>query len=297
MARRRSCWIQGSPPSLRIKALLRTGTNLSNYQYWVGGDRPTPFGPLPTVTTTAEEVIPRSIVSTGPGINDWVVCYHGGNFPSNESQDGINLAFADSTGIIKTRSVPFPSGTLPGLNSRSQGNFAWHFYTANSGSPDPSAIVYRWTSLAAEEATPRTGEAANPAIGFILPDVFLSESGGNSFNTYAVASPALDIAVAYTSGGGAFQRIYAPDGSFVTISPSITNLPTILAPNPVGLVGRSLYLVSSLGDGTSQATTEVLSRTLTTWTFALDGTYIAEATTTEYQSNSGYTRLDSSYHP
>ena len=283
----------------QIKALLRSGP-FGSYQFWVGGDRAEPFGPLPVVSTTAVELFPRTIISTGPGPDDWVVCYANSGGVGNNN--GINVAFATVAGIVKTRSIPqqSPNGFMV---THSAGNFATHFTDATGNSGNGTGRVYYWNTPDAQEVAPITGVAESGAtVGFALPGIFAGLLAASSLtNLWQTIVHETDFSYAfrYRLETPSNQRLYASDGSSVAISPAINF--GFFGPNARHFSLKDLILYRHLavqfGD-TGQPANGTISVATDRWQLYPDGTWEAlDPITLGYVSSSAYTRMGASYHP
>lgn len=276
-----------------FKSLLQTGTEGTGFQYWVGGDRAVPFGPLPTPTTSNTQLRPATIQATGPGLDDWVVCYSVINTGAGFN-GGPNLAFADATGVIGTREIFPPAGPLPFLVVTSKGNFASY----RVGTDDEDDVVQGWSTPTDQETETIPVDFLSIS-NFILPDVFISLYGtaqGISLSDFSAIDPTLSHAINQRTTA---PILYSATAAPVTLSPAIPGLsPTANRTALVSLVlhqadGEQLsaaFLENELG-GT---TTVDVSR----WQIAEDGTWAAlDPVQGQYREAAGYVRLDFSFYP
>lgn len=269
-----------------FKSLLRTGF-VGNFQYWVGGDRAAPFGPLPTLTTSNEFVEPRTIMATGPGLDDWVVCYHS-VVSQGQNLGGPNLAFANSTGIIKTRVITFPAGPNPFLVVTSKGNFASY----RVGTDDQDDIEQGWSSLLANESG-RVGVEFGSISNFVLPDAFVSLYGVSqqeNLSTFTAIDPTLSHAL-HRRNSGSDPRLYIGSSSSVVLSPSFTPF------QPSRFFALINLVLHQSGTFTEDEIGGAFPVAVDRWQIAEDGTWATmDAVTGRYTSASGYNRVDLSFH-
>ena len=289
-------WVWYGGGKGEIKALLRSGP--FPYEFWVGGDRAVPFGPLPVLSTTAVDVFPRSIVSTGPGPDDWVVCYANSGGVGNN--DGVNVAFATVDGIVKTREIPqqSPSGFMV---THSAGNFATH-RTDRLGNPSSgTGRIYYWNTPDAQESAPITGQAIEgQTIGFALPDVFGGLLSANSLtNLWQVVIHDPDFSYAFHQRDNGTQQLFSAGGGAVEITPSIPLTSSDLQSTHFSLSGLILYrhLPVLFGTG-NQPDDGTININTDRWQLYPDGTWEAlDPISLGYISSTAFTRLGASYHP
>lgn len=270
-----------------IRALLRTGSP-GSYQYWVGGDRPEPFGPLPAVPG----LTPQTIMATGPELDDWVVCY------ANDSVSD-QVAFVDALGVIKTRTVPQLVNPSAFMLTTSKGNFASHALWYNDIPLNDRR--FRWTSSAAED----TGSIASPGAelfaNFVLPDVF-----DPTFNIQSTRlglglslDPSFSHAFRSTNTTPKTQRLYFANGSSVALSTPIDAVNLFFQASAlIDLVLHTFAVPGLSNSQVLQESTASISGAMNRWQLYPDGTWEAlSASPVAYQSNAGYFRLDLSYYP
>ena len=300
MARRRFCWIQGGAVAEGFKALLRTG-DFPNYQFWVGGDRAVPFGPLPVVSTGNPEIWPRTIMAVGPGLDDWVVCYHNSG-GINNNNNGINVAFANATGIIFTRTVPSLAQPDPVMTTYSKGIFASH-QTSFLFAPNIDRRFRYTTAFGDVEPEPKQSSGVRPAFTLPQSAQFIEEAGAVAMNMarWGIINPTMDQTVTSQNTTPKTQFQFILDAATNTISPE---LPINFFFEGVVLVGSTLYRFSANADGngglradeTDQSIDDVIAVQTHQFQMGPGGTWedLGEIIL-NYQSNASYRRIDYSF--
>ena len=285
-------WVwYGGGESVRIKSLLRSG-DFGSFQFWVGGDRTVPFGPLPVLATSNNEIFPSSIMATGPGLNDWVVCYQ----PSlifEATIGGANLAFAGHTGIIATRQIMPPSGDTPGLQIGSKGLFASHFVTTGLGGESRQG----WTTTGAQESAEEIVPFSQ-INNFVLPNAFVSPWGGvrpSRLSDLTAIDPTLSHALHWYPTSG--DQILWIGTTPVPLTSNISAYQSF-SPALVNLVLHQSQDATLSPSETFEEATETLSVPFDRWQLFEDGTWNALPSAVGiYNTTEGYTRLDYSYYP
>ena len=286
-------WVwYGGESILPIKALLRTGTDDSDYQYWVGGDRPVPFGPLPVFNTAIPGSVPQTIMSTGPGLDDWVVCYHNNGGLNNT---GPNIAFANAMGIFRTRDIPMENGSNESVVGHGSKGIMCHHPVR----PDDGQITgYRWTSVDSQETevAPTAGGLFQAFPTFVLPNVlFIPFNFSTGRLGVGVAiDPTLSHALHSTAGSSQTKTLISANGNTVQLSPEL-NTPGGFTLRLSALVNRNLLFTPTFNQTGAELTSNVVDLSINRWQINLDGTWAAlPDVAAAYQNNADHFRLDSS---
>lgn len=288
-----------------LKFLLRTGPrsvllsqSYNDFLWYVGGDRSVPTPIDKSVLTVGTEWNPISIVATGPGLDDWVMC------AVDARGVGGRVAFLNAAGLIKIDTLPVPSPG--GINTDSTGNFA------SRVSIDSAAGVNTgyWSSTTASGGGVILS-GYDPSQGFyFLPDAVRNlEQGVVAQNTkrQAVANAELTYSLkAPNDPSVSPQTLYRADGTR-------TNFVDPIVPDPAaGLTGgvSSLQMLSQAcslinlelwrwtgldPSNISQATTAQATLTADRWQLYDDATWdYLPRVPVSYQLNSGLVRVDMS---
>lgn len=200
-----------------FKALLRTGSNFdpaspNRIQFFVGGDRPVPFGPLP-IPSTGPRCYPVAITAIGPGLNDWVVAYAtlGLNFANT---GGTNIAFANHLGLFREIELALPpsDGNFLSVSTLSLGVIMSH----RSGFTfEPTVRTERWITSSSGVG----GSAAvsgNDGLAYRLPGLLVPTLTNS-------VTPDHTLSYAFSLQADS-QSLYFADLSSVNLTPSIPDL-------------------------------------------------------------------------
>lgn len=213
-----------------IKFLLRTGpdslfpsTNYDSLLWYIGGDRPEPTLIDKSGLTMGTQWEAISLVATGPGLDDWVVC------AVDNRGAGGRIAFLNASGVMKVDTLTVPlSG---GISTSSTGNFASRISVDSS-----SSTAYWYSDLASGGGISSGGY--DPTQGFyFLPDVFRNPGLGvvaRNLKRQAVANSELSYSLRAPNPSG--HTLYRADGSR-------TSLGSQIIANPAsGLIGSDATL-------------------------------------------------------
>lgn len=304
MGRRRFVWIQGSPEFSGLKFLLRTGRSSplpsDNYDAWewfVGGDRSTPT-PINKSALGGGQWEPLSIVATGPGLDDWIVCAVDGRGA------GANVAFLDVTGVLKVDNLPIPP-VNGAIVTSTTGNFA------NRVEFDDGTSTAFWSTVDDDGGGDLMGSGFDPSQGYyLLPDVARNAGPGiisRNIKRQAVAN--LSLTYSLSSPGSDSQVLYRANGTRTT-------LPTTIIPDPAAgvtggdatlqmfsqacsLVNLVLWRWTGLtATNIEDDTTAVATLTADRWQIYDDATWnYLERLPITYQRNEGLVRVDMSGWP
>lgn len=279
-----------------LKFLLRTGTNASNYQWFVGGDRPTPTPINTDGLSVGTNWLLTSIVATGPGPDEWVCC------AVDSNATGGRVAFLDATGVLKIDAIAVPSPG--GIATDSTGNFASRV-SINTSTSETNTY---WSSTTTTGGGDPLGDRAVSEGFYFLPGVVRNLEAGivaNNTKRQAVANAELAYSLrAPTNAVG--QTLYRADGSRTTLTTPIVpdpaagltgNVETLqMFQQACSLVDLVLWRWTGIASGvTSQTVTQQATITADRWQLYDDATwdYLPRLPVT-YQLNAGYTRIDMS---
>jgi hypothetical protein len=195
-----------------FKALLIN----DEFDYFVGGDRPVPFGPLP-FPATGPGCSPQAITATGPGLNDWVVAYALAR-TSTENTEGTNIAFANHLGIFEEIELAFPppNGNFFRITAKALGVIM----SLRSGfTSQPTLQTERWITSDGSVGGSTTIDAKS-RLYYRLPGLLiLNNSTEGSDNV----TPDHTLSYAFSLQTDS-QSLYFADLSFVNITPPIPDL-------------------------------------------------------------------------
>ena len=195
-----------------FKALLLN----NEFDWFVGGDRPVPFGPLP-IPATGPLCRPRGITATGPGLNDWVVSYATlGNNTANTG--GTNIAFANHLGIFEEIELAFPpSGdNFFSVTAKSLGVIM----SLRSGFTfQPTLQTERWITSDGSVGGITTINAFS-SLYYRLPGLLILNSSSSGSDN---VTPDHTLSYAFSLQPDS-QSLYFADLSFVNITPPIPDL-------------------------------------------------------------------------
>lgn len=213
-------WYGGTTPVFKV--LLRTGSQTvgpNPFQWFVGGDRPVPFGPLPQ-PSSQPYCNPTGIAATGPGLNDWVVVYTNRFTQLAAQVGGTAIAFSNHLGLFTEIDLnlqnenPFGGAVVP-QSSNSYGTMTGFDF---SGDFDANSNTISRTILWAK---------SNGTVGGItrlepptlirhrFPGLLLDQT------PQVTANPALTHAVVLENTA---QTLYFENLSSVALSPTIPSL-------------------------------------------------------------------------
>ena len=204
-----------------FKALLFN----NEFDYFVGGDRPVPFGPLP-IPATVLPCLPQAITATGPGLNDWVVSYAtAGIWPAvttggatANGPDTANIAFANHLGLFREIELALPPspGNFHAVGAKSLGVIMSH----RSGFTfQPTLQTERWITSDGSVGGITTINASSKLFYRLPGLLILNNSQAGSDNV----TPDHTLSYAFSLQPDS-QSLYFADLSFVNITPPIPDL-------------------------------------------------------------------------
>ena len=207
-------WYEGTTPVFKV--LLRTGSQSvgpNPFRWFVGGDRPVPFGPLPE-PSSQPYCNPTGIAATGPGINDWVVVYTNTFTDAPPQVGGTAIAFSNHLGLFTEIDLnlqdesPFGGFVVP-RQSNSYGTMTGFDFSGN--------LINRTILWAKSDGTVggRTTVASNSSIRYRFPGLLLDQT------PQVTATPSLTHAVVLEDTA---QTLYFENLSSVALSPTIPSL-------------------------------------------------------------------------
>jgi hypothetical protein len=188
----------------------------NEFDWFVGGDRPVPFGPLP-FPATSSVCSPQAITATGPGLNDWVVAYATTGI-NNANTGGTNIAFANHLGIFEEIELEFPpsNGNFFSVTVKSLGVIMSH----RSGFTfQPTLRTERWITSDGSVGGSTTINAFSQLFYRLPGLLILNDSPGGSDNV----TPDHTLSYAFSLQTDS-QSLYFADLSFVNITPPIPDL-------------------------------------------------------------------------